>query len=126
LNDTPFEVGAGSRSFPANPESVRAAREFVREAVLESRNVADALLLVSELATNAIIHAKTTFAVQVEVREDVVRVEVVDASPDLPVIAESPPLGSRGRGLGIVNSIARAWGTEMRGPGKAIWFEIER
>jgi anti-sigma regulatory factor (Ser/Thr protein kinase) len=126
LNEKPFESGGRSRIFPAEPESVRSAREFVRGAIADSQNAADAVLLVSELATNAIIHAKSSFAIDVKLQANIVRVEVVDESPILPVLADTPPLGSRGRGLGIVNTLARAWGTEARGQGKAIWFEIER
>lgn len=108
-------------TLPAVPESVRTARAFVAERVgtLATERAADAVLLVSELATNCVVHARCDFEVRVVVDGRRVRVEVGDANPDPP----RPFAG--GRGLHLVIDLADRWGTAPDDAGKVVWFELE-
>lgn len=86
--------------------------------------VDDATLLVSELVTNVVMHAQTAMEVNVHVGRDQVRVEVQDESDDLPIARLPANESTGGRGLQMVERVARAWGIERRRPGKVVWFEL--
>jgi DNA-binding NarL/FixJ family response regulator len=83
-------------------------------------------LLVSELVTNAVLHAKSEAEVVVQLRPECIRVEVLDRSRELPVVKDVPPEATSGRGLALVSSYASAWGTRPLPHGKAVWFEVPR
>ncbi|MFL6139259.1 MAG: ATP-binding protein [Frankiaceae bacterium] len=113
---------------PADPRAVRAARGLVRDACElwgPPSACEDAELLVSEVVTNAIVHASGD-AVVVVVRpaRDGLRIEVHDG--------DSHPLRRRrpaadvvgGRGLQLVAALAKTWGVDRRHSGKAVWFEL--
>ena len=90
---------------------------------------ADALvLMLSELATNAVQHAATEFEVAVHVAPDGrrVRVEVSDGAAGFPTPQDQVADAPHGRGLHIVRTLADAWGIEMRRdrPGKTVWFSL--
>src|SRR5580692_12418599 len=121
---------AAARRFPAITSSVGQARQFlIAQLPGASDDEADALvLMLSELATNAVQHAATEFEVDVLVAPDghQVRIEVTDAAAGFPTpedpIADAP----HGRGLHIVRTLSDAWGIEMRRdpPGKTVWFSL--
>ena len=115
-------------TYPPQVLSVRLARRSV-EAALAGTPVEhladDAGLLVSELAANAVLHARTDFDVVVDVGEGRVRVHVRDRSDDVPVLAVPSATGMSGRGLALVSTLASAWGTEAAPEGgKSVWFEL--
>lgn len=117
---------------PAHATSVRVARRFVG-AVLEELVSAQegdlvetALLLVSELATNAVLHARTPFRIVIDVDAGCVRVEVHDGSPVLPARRPYTVTASTGRGIAIVHDLAAEDGAERVGGGKVVWFELSR
>lgn len=84
-----------------------------------------ALLLTSELVTNAIRHAQTRFAVEVELPGDgAIRVSVTDASPAQPRVVIAPPEAQSGRGLFFVEQYATDWGVESTPGGKRVWFAL--
>ncbi len=85
-----------------------------------------AVLLVSELASNAIIHADTQFEVILHADDAQLRVELVDGDPLLPTMRPYSPDSVSGRGLHIVAATADRWGFEPRGQGKLVWFELDR
>lgn len=118
-----------SRSFPAVPESTRAARRFVLQAAGDvPPALRDAIaVMVAELAMNAVQHARTDFHVTIDRAGATMRVEVTDSGGSRPAARPMPPPQSlRGRGLPIVDSLADAWGVtpSPHGPGKSIWFRI--
>jgi hypothetical protein len=78
----------------------------------------------SEVATNAVIHARTEFAVTIEWSDDVLRITVEDASRKLPIERHYAPDSTTGRGLALVALLSRAWGVERVGTGKQVWFEV--
>lgn len=109
------------------PRAAGAARRFVFErlhgAVCD--DVADtAMLLTSELVTNVIVHAKTPMRLDLDVCDDSVRVAVVDDAPRTPSIRRAHEARLTGRGMNLVDSLARQWGVEPVPPGKKVWFEL--
>jgi hypothetical protein len=82
---------------------------------------------VSELVTNALLHAQGPFDVRVRGTREHPRVEVRDASQEPPVLPGTDPhdddlLLTFGRGLGIVARCSTAWGADIEDDGKAVWF----
>jgi anti-sigma regulatory factor (Ser/Thr protein kinase) len=117
-------------TFPADPGAVRTARSLVRRRLhgWELDSVADiAALLVSELVTNALRHATGPIGVRL-VRPDgepgVLLVEVSDPLPDMPHERAARPEDESGRGLQLVASSSRRWGTRPGESGKTVWFEL--
>ncbi|QYG92183.1 ATP-binding protein [Iamia sp. SCSIO 61187] len=112
----------------AEPRSVGRARRFcaatlhgwgVRGPVVET-----CVLLVSELATNAVLHARTDFTVSIE-REPRLRIEVCDGDPRLPHTRDFGPEAASGRGLHLVEALAVSSGTVTHPTGgKSVWFEL--
>ncbi len=112
------------------PRSVRAARAWVVTALQElgRADLADAAELgVSELVTNAILHADPPIVVRVGGTPAHPRVEVHDTSavPPRPrdMNDEERLLATVGRGLGIVSMYSSTWGAEVSTQGKVVWFE---
>jgi anti-sigma regulatory factor (Ser/Thr protein kinase) len=85
----------------------------------------DAELLVSELVTNAILHARSLARVTVERAGSVVRVSVCDGSSATPRVRDYGPTAVTGRGMFLVDRIARRWGVDVDGAGKCVWFEVD-
>jgi len=116
---------------------VAQARLFVRQ-TLEAANQSPAcdvaILLTSELATNVVLHAGTSFEIVVDVNHEVIRVEIHDGmavSEAFRDFIEHPPAAVEptaigGRGIMLVSQIALRFGLQDRGPdGKAVWFELQ-
>jgi anti-sigma regulatory factor (Ser/Thr protein kinase) len=115
------------RTFAPNPSEVFAARHFVSY-VLEkwSMEIEDVPLLVSELATNAVLHARSDFEVTVIRLRNCVRVEVFDQNTRLPSFAVAPTDAYSGRGLMLLRGLSTNWGVESHSDvGKTIWFEVD-
>jgi len=111
--------------FEPLPRSAQEVRAFVRDACQAWHLPADApVLMVDELATNAIAHACTAFWVSAQPQANGLRVEVGDGNPRLPALAEVGLEAESGRGLSIVAALARRWGTEPCQAGKTVWFEV--
>jgi anti-sigma regulatory factor (Ser/Thr protein kinase) len=111
----------------AEPASARAARQFVRDRLHEwhCEHVAEAVvLLISELVTNAIVHAGTSVALTVQCAEDAIRVEIDDHSTELPVPRRVAPDPISGHGLKLVDVMSGRWGVEQQPGGKTVWFEV--
>ncbi|MFC9637614.1 SpoIIE family protein phosphatase [Streptomyces mirabilis] len=115
----------------AEPERISGARQQLREmlhdwACDDQRD--SAVLLVSEMLTNVLVHTDADALLVAEVTGGAddrrMRVEVTDASDDLPHRRHPGELASSGRGLMLVEFLADAWGVDPRGEGKSIWFEF--
>jgi len=120
------------RRFAAQERSVPAARRFVVAAMGEvADDVRDVVaVMISELATNALLHAVTDFVVEVDISTavDEVRVAVHDGGDGQPVVQDPDPTDTHGRGLRIVASLADRWGTgpSDQEPGTVVWFVVRR
>lgn len=82
-------------------------------------------LLASELVTNALVHTDHGAVVTATVAASTLRVEVRDFMAGLPVQqVPAAHLGTHGRGLVLLQSLADAWGVRTHGVGKVVWFEL--
>ncbi|WP_406475658.1 SpoIIE family protein phosphatase [Streptomyces sp. NBC_01615] len=115
----------------AEPERIADARQQLREMLHDwaSEDQLDsAVLLVSEMVTNVLVHTDADALLVAEVAgepgERRMKVEVTDASDDLPHRRHPGELASSGRGLVFMELLADAWGVDPRGEGKSIWFEF--
>lgn len=117
-------------TLPAELRSIRAARRFVGErceaADLSEERCDDALLLTSELVTNAILHGRSEVCVEVQERGPLLRISVFDENSRHPQPVDEDPNALDGRGLALVDALAQRWGVEDRRLGKAVWFELAR
>ncbi|MCX4782237.1 ATP-binding protein [Streptomyces sp. NBC_01264] len=110
--------------------AVAKGRDFTREALRDwgwdgTETAEDALLLVSELLTNASLHADGCRELVLTAGETL-RIEVHDGTTDLPLPHPAPRRGiPGGHGLYIVERLSDRWGTRTHERGKAVWAEIE-
>jgi anti-sigma regulatory factor (Ser/Thr protein kinase) len=81
-------------------------------------------LVVSELATNAVRHAHTSYRVCIQQLDGVVRVEVTDGGARMPRLQYGGRSAIGGRGLVLVDNIATAWGVSPHATGKTVWADI--
>jgi anti-sigma regulatory factor (Ser/Thr protein kinase) len=113
-------------SFPSQASAVAAARAFVIGVVphlaLATRSRVE--LMVSELTTNAVKHARTAFNVTVVTSGDQVRVEVNDEGERAPILRDPAPTDAGGRGLVIVHALADEWGVDIHDGDKTVWFSL--
>lgn len=120
-----------ARTFPAVPAQVREARRFVAGLLDGGPAAGDALICLSELASNEVVHSRSsqpggTFTVRVQLADQRLRVEVCDQGGPWhsPGRASSGEPG--GRGLLIVGQLASRWGCEGHSrTGWTVWFELE-
>ena len=115
-------------AFTPDPSSVVAARRFLadelhrwdREDILWT-----ALQVLSELATNCVLHAHTAFLVAVRMLPDgALRLEVTDEVAAAPHLRHYGVDATTGRGIRVVAGLARNWGVEVRPAGKVVWCEM--
>lgn len=113
---------------PRDLSSVADARTFVRQKLAEwgvAAALDDALLVVSELAANALTHADSSYRVRIAATDAALRIEVDDDGAGTP---EPQPLTDdeeHGRGLHLVGALAASWGMEAaEGGGKRVWAEL--
>ncbi|SOE12561.1 Serine phosphatase RsbU, regulator of sigma subunit [Streptomyces sp. 2323.1] len=115
----------------AEPERIAEARRQVR-AVLhdwaDPDQVDSAVLMVSEVVTNVLLHTDGDALLVAEISGERgarrVRVDVADSSDELPHRRSPGELASSGRGLVLLELLAGAWGVDPRGDGKSTWFEL--
>lgn len=103
------------------------ARRFTRDRLKAwgLASVADnAILMISELVTNAILHGGEGAVLTLMVDDLKIRAEVRDSSPALPVVRSYSETATTGRGMVIVDALAAAWGTFAVDGGKVVWFEL--
>ncbi|MFF8275434.1 SpoIIE family protein phosphatase [Streptomyces lateritius] len=115
----------------AEPERVAAARRHLRQLLhdwADEDQVDSAVLMVSEMLTNVLIHTDgdALLVASVTCDDDArrLRVEVSDGSDELPHKRHPGEMASSGRGLVLMEMLAHKWGVDPRGEGKSIWFEL--
>jgi len=86
--------------------------------------VETARLLVSEVVTNAVLHAQTELLLTLDRDDTSINVKVADSSPLLPVMQTHGTDAGTGRGLKVLDKMASRWGTYRTEEGKIVWFEI--
>jgi anti-sigma regulatory factor (Ser/Thr protein kinase) len=115
--------------FAAGVDAPLAARRFVtsllgRRPYLGLVTPEAAQLVVSELATNAVIHAGTPFSVTVALNGSAIRISVRDWNGTPPILRSPRPASRSGRGLLLVDAIAHDWGVEDDPEGKIVWADL--
>lgn len=138
LDDWVDDTAPGTRTahsdLPLDPPAVGEARSFVRR-TLKRWGVGEdcaetAVLCVSELVTNAVVHGSGRCSVRVSEEAGVVTVAVRDAGT--PVVAPTggstggvDPLAVHGRGLRLVDALASRWGSDLGASGLTVWFVLD-
>jgi anti-sigma regulatory factor (Ser/Thr protein kinase) len=112
---------------PAELSTPGKARRFAARALQDTTHTGmgdDLALLVSELVTNAVLHADGPITLTVETSRHLVRVEISDNEPELLQLPATRD-AEHGRGLPIVERIAHAWGADpLIDDGKMVWAEL--
>jgi PAS domain S-box-containing protein len=121
-------IPAAELRLPAEPASVRRARRHLRDLLRQAgrEQWADsAELALSEIATNAVLHAHTDLRLRVHVRDAEVEVEVEDGNPALPAQRRGHDAeATTGRGLELVSAVTRECGVRPGSAGKVVWFTV--
>ncbi|WP_148616529.1 ATP-binding protein [Nocardioides rubriscoriae] len=111
----------------SDARSVGEARRRVRDVVQDAgghEHLDAVVLALSEVVTNAFVHAGTDVTVLVWATADGTRVEVEDGATRLPARRHYAEAATTGRGLQLVDEVTRRWGAHRRGAGKVVWFEV--
>ncbi len=103
------------------------ARRFLTEAGCSehaTRLLESAVLLVSEMVTNAVLHGAPPLVVEVDCDELSIQVRVRDGGLGLPVPRHADDSDENGRGLALLDVLSDDWGVEPAGDGKTVWFRL--
>jgi anti-sigma regulatory factor (Ser/Thr protein kinase) len=121
----------GRREFYGHAEQVAAARRFVASAIRHGGPARDvSRLLVSEAATNALLHSASgdggTFSVEYAISDHLLRVEVHDGGgPTGPRRRVHDIESMTGRGLDLFDALSDRWGVDGNPDGWTVWFELD-
>jgi len=122
-------VHASSQDFGPEIGSVRSARRAATEALRAwgCTDIADeASLVISELTTNAVTHARSAFRLSLALFATGLRIEVTDRGPGVPEPQPPDSFRAGGRGLALIGQLARSWGIDPVHGGKTVWAFIGR
>ena len=115
-------------ALPRSPSSVAAARRFIEARAAAwsfPEQASEQLVLIgSELVTNAVLHARTGLTLTLELRDDRVRISVMDRSKAPATLRHYRPDALTGRGLGVVAALSDSWGVSAAADGKVVWAEL--
>ena len=115
---------------PDRLDSIPAARVFLTRLLdgwgVSAEVIDDAALLTSELMSNAVKHGVGVLNLKIDVSDGLLHVAVHDDGREEPVVRAAADSDAGGRGMWIVQSLARDWGSnsESQDPGKTVWFEL--
>ena len=117
-----------SKVFVPAGEAIGAARGFVADALRTwgamPPLIDDAMLLTSEMATNALVHAHSPFRLSVTRDGGVISFAVQDAASRTPLKQNVDAQSAMGRGMGIVDAVSSRWGFDLLPTGKVVWAEL--
>ncbi|MFE9693364.1 SpoIIE family protein phosphatase [Micromonospora sp. NPDC005806] len=120
---------SASMAVPAEPTAPSRVRHWMTAQLSEWQVpegvIGAAVLCTSELTTNALLHAGTAARVEIDLSAERLLVSVADSGSRGQVTrAQTDTLSSRGRGLGLIEELSDAWGTDPTVRGSTVWFEI--
>lgn len=133
LVDMLSEVGVAARdeeelTLPRDTASASVARAWVATMCTRwgcERELDQIMLVVSELVTNAVLHARSGCTLRLSRRGDAVRVDVVDGGEGSPDPYQPDENAEHGRGLYLISAMSSAWGVEpITSGGKSVWAEL--
>lgn len=114
---------------PLDARAAHDAREFV-EATLTHWNCLElrdeVTLVVSEVVTNAVVHAKTAMTLTLLNMGDCLQIRVRDGAKGEPKRKNASEEATGGRGIFLVEAICRAWGVDDDGTGKVVWLDVSK
>jgi anti-sigma regulatory factor (Ser/Thr protein kinase) len=111
----------------SGPAARTALRRLLDNAGVRTDVRDTALLLATELLSNAVEHGGGSTFLDATIESEVVRLEVSDHNPRMPSPAADPgELDERGRGMLLIAALSSRWGAERRERGKIVWCEIAR
>ena len=116
-----------SLTFPPDLRAIGQARGFLltRLAEWDAEQYAFAgPLVLTELATNAALHARTPYEVRLRLEPEFLVVEVYDHNPHQPQLRSYDADATTGRGIGMVSSLCASWGVRGLGDGKVVWAQV--
>lgn len=131
LSRTSTAAQAWTRVFPARPDQVRHARQYLARLLEGCAFADDAVLCLSELVSNAILHSRSrepggSFAVRTQMHGQRLRVEVCDQGGPWQSPGRASVDEQNGRGLLIVSQFASRWGCEGHSQhGWTVWYELD-
>ncbi|MFO7299708.1 MAG: ATP-binding protein [Actinomycetes bacterium] len=121
----PTGVEVIRRRFAPRASSVSKARRLATRQIEDPELATRVATVVSELTSNAVLHARSGFQLEVRTDSSAIRVTVYDGDPELPQPVDSSPREPSGRGLQIVAALSDRWGSHPHRDGKAVWAEID-
>ena len=114
--------------FAADDSEPRRARALVTESLRQTGHdgdlVDDAQIVITELASNAVRHARSPFSVSLRSGPAGVRIRVRDGSRAIPFVRDDPVTTPSGRGVRLVATLASRWGVDRTADGKVVWAEL--
>jgi anti-anti-sigma regulatory factor/anti-sigma regulatory factor (Ser/Thr protein kinase) len=120
-----FRLAPTATAPAAARQYVRDVLEYWRLALPDDGVIDRAELLADELVTNAVLHARTSLRLRLELYGDLLHVAVHDASPRLLRLVPDDPHSEAGRGLRLVERLSTAWGVHQRPDGgKVVWCTL--
>ena len=113
--------------YPSDPTSVSKARAFVADTLADvAQEVRErAVLITSELATNAINHAGGDFTVTAALSSGHIQLAVTDVGGGKPILCDPGPMDAHGRGLLILSSLADQWGVDAEPASTTVWCMLD-
>ncbi|MEV4575767.1 ATP-binding protein [Nonomuraea jabiensis] len=122
-----MSTALASWTFTSQARSVRSARQAARAQLAEwglQQACEYAELLISELVTNAVRHARGLVRMSLSAADGLLRCEVEDSSPVPPSPRAASCDDEGSRGLLLVEVLSSGWGSVPTGRGKLVWFEV--
>jgi anti-sigma regulatory factor (Ser/Thr protein kinase) len=123
-----YDLLVESLRVPSDRSAAARARHFVEDKLgvwgIGGATLEDCRLLVSELVTNAVVHAHSPAVISMEHSAHLLTVSVCDESMAEPSLRQCAPTDIAGRGLMLVDRLASRWGVETENGGKRVWFEL--
>jgi anti-sigma regulatory factor (Ser/Thr protein kinase) len=121
---------SASMDVPAEPTGPGRVRHWMTARLMTwgvpESVIGAAVLCASELTTNALLHAGTPARVRIDLSAERLLVSVADSGTRGRVTrARTEALSSRGRGLGLIEELSDAWGTDPTVRGSTVWFEMQ-
>ena len=122
------DVQEVSRGFDADADTVPQSRRFARQVLTDWGRVECewvVLQLLSELVTNAVIHARTSYTVTISDDGEHLRLGVRDSSARVVIPRQYDGTATTGRGLMLVAQMSQRWGVDHDPEGKTVWAQID-
>jgi anti-sigma regulatory factor (Ser/Thr protein kinase) len=120
-------LASAQTTLQPKPQQVAAGRRFTRDTLTawQHTELADtACLLVSEILTNAVHHARHTIGLHLHHTAREIIAEITDDNTQLPQPSPPAAAGEGGRGLTLLDALAGTWGARPSSTGKSVWFTL--